>query len=72
MKCFFCPNPAAHPSTGCQYSESVLACAQCVQDFWSWFRDAQAKRSRTGYDRRGRLMADFYQAAGTNNPRSVA
>lgn len=64
MKCFFCDNPAAHPATGCQYSERALACRACVDRFWTWFREQMAKRARVYRDKRGRLHADFYAAAG--------
>lgn len=33
MTCFFCGG-AAHPSTGCQYSPTCLACARCTREFW--------------------------------------
>ncbi len=61
MSCFFCNGPA-HPATGCQYSERVLACHQCVVDFWKWLRGHIATRSRPGRDKRGRMQADFYEA----------
>lgn len=64
MKCFFCDDPAAHPATGCQYSERVLACRSCVVEFWRWLKGHFATRGRPGRDRRGRLQADFYSAAG--------
>jgi hypothetical protein len=64
MTCFFCGAPAAHPATGCQYSERVLACCRCSVGFWSWFREQMAKRARVYRDKRGRLHADFYAAAG--------
>lgn len=35
-ECFFCKG-VAHPSTGCEYSENVLACAECAKTFWRWF-----------------------------------
>lgn len=53
MVCFFCGDPAAHPATGCQYSERVLACYACVVRFWAWVR--QHMRARRG--------VDFYAAA---------
>lgn len=60
MICFFCGNPAAHPSTGAQYSERVLACYACVVEFWAWVRRHQAKRW---------AGADFYAAlAATPRP----
>lgn len=63
MTCFFCGG-VAHPSTGCQYSERVVACEGCTRDFWRWFRAHQNKSGRTGRDKHGRLQADFYAAAG--------
>jgi hypothetical protein len=63
MTCFFCGG-AAHPSTGCSYSPTVLACYGCTVGFWTWFLAQQAKRSKVYRDKRGRLHADFYAAAG--------
>lgn len=63
MTCFFCGGPA-HPATGCQYSDNVVACRQCAVDFWAWFRAQQHKRERVYRDAKGRLHADFYAAAG--------
>ncbi len=64
MTCFFCGDPSAHPSTGCQYAPSVLACYACTVEFWRWFRAAQHNRALKGRDRRGGVRADFYEAAG--------
>jgi hypothetical protein len=63
MKCFFCPG-VAHPSTGCQYSENVVACHSCVVEFWKWFKSHMATRGRPGRDKKGRMQADFYAAVG--------
>lgn len=41
MICFFCKNPAAHPANECQYSENVVACEACTNDFWKWFKNHQ-------------------------------
>jgi hypothetical protein len=61
-RCFFCRGPA-HPATGCQYSERVIACRACTVEFWRWFKGHVATRSRPGRDKRGRVQADFYAAA---------
>jgi hypothetical protein len=37
-KCFFCGDPAAHPSTGVQRTENVLACHRCAGEFETWTR----------------------------------
>ena len=66
MICFFCPG-VAHPSTGCQCSERVIACRDCVVTFWAWFREQQNKRvPRKKPDKNHplRVHADFYAAAG--------
>lgn len=65
--CFFCDGPA-HPSTGCQYSERVIACHGCTVAFWAWAKGHFATRGRPGRDKRGRVHADFYAAAARNNP----
>lgn len=43
MRCFFCKGPA-HPATGCQWSESVVACERCTREFWRWFRGMQNRK----------------------------
>lgn len=35
--CFFCGG-AAHPATGCQYSETCLACWRCTRLAWRWVK----------------------------------
>ncbi len=65
MQCFFCPNPAAHPATGCQYAPGVLACEECVRAFWAWARTRTEARVRKGGKRRPNVpAADFATAAG--------
>jgi hypothetical protein len=68
MKCFFCGDPAAHPATGCQYSEHVLACAACTRAFWAWVRRHTAVRPRPRHSRHGGPKEDFYGAAARLNP----
>lgn len=41
--CFFCGG-VAHPSTGSQLTERVLACGPCVLHFLGWFRGHVNKR----------------------------
>ncbi len=61
MKCAFCPNPAAHPATGCVYGARTLACRECVIRFWAWLRKHVNHGTRKG-------RPDFYQAAGKYPP----
>jgi hypothetical protein len=61
MQCFFCPNPAAHPSTGSELSANVLACEACTRSFWKWFRGHMHAWSRPG-------RPDFYAAAALTPP----
>jgi len=68
MQCFFCPNPSAHPATGCEYAPGVLACSYCVRDFWGWVRGRVTVQRRPARDKRGRVSADFATAAGKFNP----
>jgi hypothetical protein len=63
MQCFFCPNPAAHPSTGCQYTDRVLACENCTRECWQWVRRHINKKGRRPNRHTG-LRSDFYRAAG--------
>lgn len=35
MTCPSCGG-AAHPSSGCQYSEAIVVCGPCTRRFWSW------------------------------------
>lgn len=39
---------AAHPATGCQYSERVLTCRACTVRFWAWLRRIQGGKARGG------------------------
>ena len=66
MNCCICAAPGAHPATGAQYSNTAVACASCVREFWAWFRAQQHVRGRPGRDKRRpyRVQADFYEAAG--------
>ena len=68
MQCFFCPNPAAHTATGCEYAPGVLACSYCVRDFWTWVRGRVTVQRRPERDKRGRVNADFATAAAKFNP----
>ncbi len=36
MDCNFCEG-VAHPATGCQYTENMIACGPCTRRFWAWF-----------------------------------
>lgn len=58
MTCFFCGDPAAHPTTGCVYSERVLACAACTRRLWAWLLPFVNGKGR----RKG--GPSFYEAAG--------
>jgi hypothetical protein len=57
MQCSFCPNPAAHPSTGCVYGPRTIACADCTRSFWRWALSHVNRPPRKN-------GADFYAAAG--------
>jgi len=46
---------AAHPASGCQYSESVIVCGPCVRRFWAWAKQHMRARKKG---------SDFYSAAG--------
>lgn len=43
MKCTFCDG-VAHPSTGCQYTETMVQCYRCTVEVWAWFRRQQHKK----------------------------
>ncbi len=69
MKCSFCDNPAAHPATGCQYSETMIACFYCVQETWAWVRNhTRGKSARAAKQARdkGHVVPamSFYESAG--------
>jgi hypothetical protein len=49
--CSFCGG-AAHPATGCQYSENIISCWRCTKEAWHWVKGWTHRR------------ADFYEAAG--------
>lgn len=57
-ECFFCGG-CAHPATGCQYTERVIACHACVVSAWSWIRQfTNSKGRRNGpsfYDHVNRI-----------------
>jgi len=61
MSCFFCGD-IAHPATGCQYTETCLACAACTRSAWAWVRQHTSSRSR----RRG---PSFYDHVNVVAPR---
>lgn len=62
MQCFFCPNPAAHPSTGSQYTPNVLACHECAVNINKWVVNHTNKRQRR--NSKAVVTADsFYEAA---------
>lgn len=66
MQCSFCENTAADPATGCQYTETMLACHDCVVRFWKWMREhtnKKARRPRNG-ERSVMTALTFYEAAG--------
>lgn len=52
MRCASC-HGAAHPASGCQYSERVIVCGPCTRRFWAWVRVHTKPRKGT----------DFYGAA---------
>lgn len=64
MICNFCGDPAAHPSTGCQYGPSTLACARCTRECWDWVRRHTNGKSRR-LNKRSHLesMPTFYECA---------
>jgi hypothetical protein len=61
--CFFCGDPAAHPATGVQRTENVLACRQCAEEFETWTR----RREKGG--RRGE--PSFTEASLKHPPRKL-
>lgn len=58
FRCAACGG-AAHPSTGCQYSEDMLVCLRCTRAFWRWLRDHQNKRYRVGPKGKGAKYIPF-------------
>lgn len=61
MRCFFCGG-AAHPASGCQYTERVIACGPCTRTTWKWVRqhvNKKGRRPRNGQ----RPSVGFYEAA---------
>ena len=47
MTCFLCGGPA-HPATGSQYTETKVACRECVWRLWRWILGRQGRRPRRG------------------------
>lgn len=62
MQCFFCENPAAHPSTGSQYTEKALACHECAVNINKWVRNHTNKRQRKN-SQGVETQDSFYEAA---------
>ena len=44
-QCFFCGG-AAHPATGCQYTENVIACGPCTRTAWTWVKGFTNQKGR--------------------------
>jgi hypothetical protein len=62
MRCNFCGG-AAHPATGCQYTETMIACWRCTLEAWRWIKghtNRKGRRSRSGVV----PAVSFYEAAG--------
>lgn len=64
MRCFFCGSPAAHPSSGCVYSDTAIACSRCTREFWTWMREHTNKRGKLTKVKGDKRRSDFYAAAG--------
>lgn len=60
MQCNFCDNPAAHPSTGQQYTPTVIACRDCTVRFNTWML-AHVNGSGRGR-KQARIAAEFQPA----------
>jgi hypothetical protein len=43
--CFFCDGPA-HSATGCQYTETVIACGTCTRQAWTWIKQHTSSKGR--------------------------
>lgn len=72
MQCSFCDNPAAHPSTGTQYTERYIACHACTVRFHIWLLShvngkGRGKKQKSIASRPGALefqpKLSFYEAA---------
>lgn len=59
MGCFFCGGPA-HPATGCQYTERVIACGRCTREAWAWVKGWTNRKRKDGLS--------FYEAAAYRPP----
>lgn len=65
---------AAHPASGCQYTETAILCGRCVREIWIWVckhtdtmktvgrKPTQEERKMR--PRPERRLASFYEAAG--------
>lgn len=53
MRCASCKG-AAHPASGCQYSEKTIICGRCVREFWRWVKGHTQPRKKKG------KLLDFY------------
>jgi hypothetical protein len=45
MRCACCKG-AAHPASGCQYSERVIICGRCTREAWRWIKGHTNSKGR--------------------------
>lgn len=62
MECAACGG-AAHPATGCQYTETMIVCGPCVRRFWRWAKGHTDRVWRVG-EKPSKVFVSFYEAAG--------
>lgn len=60
MNCNFCKG-VAHPQTGCQYTPTMIACASCVRECWTWVQSHTNGKAR----RKARNGREMVQTAKT-------
>jgi hypothetical protein len=64
MRCASCGG-AAHPASGCQYSETYIVCGRCTRSFWNWVKGHTNMMKRVGPKGvKPALKVSFYEAAG--------
>lgn len=63
-RCQFCGG-AAHPASGCEYSERAIVCGPCVRECWAWLRrHMERDRLRVGSEGAARKrFVRFYDHA---------
>lgn len=67
--CSFCGG-AAHPATGCVYTETMIACWRCTDEAWEWikvFTNGRARRKRRDGIPTVKTKLSFFEAAGKSH-----